>query len=88
MTDILSSKPGAEREKEGIVGQRVKRLEDPRLITGKGTFVDDLKLPGILYIQIVRSIEAHARIRKIDTSQAAAPHRWCLPTPDAALPQL
>ena len=72
MTDVLSSRPGAAREKEGIVGQRVKRLEDPRLITGKGTFVDDLKLPGLLYIQIVRSTEAHAHIRKIDTSLAAA----------------
>jgi carbon-monoxide dehydrogenase large subunit len=72
MTDVLSSRPGAAREKGGIVGQRVKRLEDPRLITGKGTFVDDLKLPGLLYIQIIRSTEAHAHIRKIDTSRAAA----------------
>jgi len=50
----------------------VKRLEDPRLITGQGTFIDDLKLPGLLYMQVVRSTEAHARILTIDTSRAAA----------------
>lgn len=71
MHDILSSRPGATREGE-IVGQSVKRLEDPHLITGKGRFVDDLKIPGLLYIHIVRSTEAHAHIRKIDTSQATA----------------
>jgi aerobic carbon-monoxide dehydrogenase large subunit len=71
MHDVLSSRPGATRE-AGIVGQRVKRLEDPRLITGQGMFIEDLKLPGILYMQIVRSTEAHGRITKIDASGAAA----------------
>src|SRR5438132_879582 len=71
MNDVLSSRPGATREK-GVVGHPVKRLEDPRLITGQGTFIDDLKLPGLLYMQVVRSTEAHARILTIDTSRAAA----------------
>ena len=67
----VSVRPGGIPRGESIVGQRVKRLEDPRLITGKGTFVDDLKLSGLLYIQILRSTVAHAHIRKIDTSRAA-----------------
>lgn len=71
MHDVLSSRPGATRE-NSIVGQRVKRLEDLHLITGQGTFIDDLKLPKLLYMQIVRSTEAHARMLAIDTSRAAA----------------
>jgi carbon-monoxide dehydrogenase large subunit len=71
MHDVLSSRPGATREWE-LVGQSVKRLEDPRLITGRGKFIDDLKVLGLLYIHIVRSTEAHAHIRKIDTSGAVA----------------
>src|SRR5262249_2799200 len=45
---------------------------DPRLITGKGTYVDDVKLPGTTYAAFVRSPHAHARIRKIDTAAAAS----------------
>src|SRR5260370_3008142 len=71
MHDVLSSRPGVTRE-NSIVGQRVKRLEDLHLITGQGMFIDDLKLPRLLYMQIVRSTEAHARILTIDTSRAAA----------------
>ena len=71
MHDVLSSRPGLTRE-NSIVGQRVKRLEDLHLITGQGTFIDDLKLPKLLYMQIVRSTEAHARMLAIDTSRAAA----------------
>ena len=54
------------------VGARVRRKEDPRLITGRATYVDDLRLPGMLHVAIVRSVYAHARITGIDTSQAAA----------------
>lgn len=54
------------------LGQRVKRREDPRLITGKGRFTDDVQLPGMLYATIVRSPHAHARIKEIDTSKAQA----------------
>jgi carbon-monoxide dehydrogenase large subunit len=53
------------------VGESLRRKEDPRLITGKATYVDDMVLPGMLYMAIVRSPEAHARISSIDTSAAA-----------------
>jgi carbon-monoxide dehydrogenase large subunit len=52
------------------MGHSMKRKEDPRFIRGKGNYVDDIKLPGMLYMDIVRSPYAHARIKKIDTSKA------------------
>src|ERR1043166_7587123 len=55
-----------------LVGQRVKRREDPRLIRGGGTYVDDIKITGMQHIAFKRSDVAHARIRSIDTSAAAA----------------
>jgi carbon-monoxide dehydrogenase large subunit len=55
-----------------IVGQRIRRREDPRLLTGQGQFVDDLSLPGALYATFVRSPWAHARITGIDSSEAIA----------------
>ena len=56
----------------GYVGQAIRRKEDPRLITGKGTYVDDITLPGMLYMDIVRSPYAHATITNIDVSAALA----------------
>jgi carbon-monoxide dehydrogenase large subunit len=56
----------------GGYGHRVKRKEDPRFIRGKGTYIDDVKLPGMLYMDIVRSPYAHAKILKIDASKALA----------------
>lgn len=53
-------------------GARVARLEDPALLVGKGRFVDDVKLPGMLHACFVRSPHAHARIRGIDTNAAKA----------------
>ena len=55
-----------------MIGQRVRRREDPRFITGKGRYVDDLELPGALHAAFVRSDLAHARIVEIDASEAAA----------------
>jgi carbon-monoxide dehydrogenase large subunit len=55
-----------------LVGQRVKRREDPRLIQGRGTYVDDIALVGMLHLAFKRSDLAHARIRSIDTSAAEA----------------
>src|SRR3989440_2391706 len=55
----------------GHVGRSLKRKEDPRLITGKGIYVDDVVLPGMLHAAFVRSPEAHARIVSIDTAEAA-----------------
>lgn len=53
-----------------IFGSGIKRREDPRLITGKAKYTDDLALPGMLHMVIVRSPHAHARIKRIDTSKA------------------
>src|SRR5215469_13637599 len=55
-----------------LFGAAVKRREDPRLITGKGVYTDDVKLPGMLHMSVLRSPYAHARIRSIDTSRARA----------------
>ncbi len=55
-----------------LMGATVKRKEDPRLIRGAGAYVADLKLPGMLYLALVRSPYAHARIRGIDVSAAGA----------------
>src|SRR6266542_4482198 len=54
------------------LGHRVKRKEDDRFIRGKGTYIDDIKLPGMLHMAILRSPYAHATITGIDTSQAQA----------------
>ncbi len=55
-----------------VLGGVVKRREDPALIQGKGLYVDDVKLPGMLYAAFVRSPFAHARINSIDTAAALA----------------
>ncbi len=52
------------------VGQALRRKEDPRLITGRGRYVDDITLPGTLWASLVRSPEAHAKIVSIDKSAA------------------
>ncbi len=55
-----------------LVGQRVRRREDPRLIQGRGTYVDDVKLAGMLHLAFKRSDVAHGRILSIDTRAAEA----------------
>ena len=54
----------------GGMGHSVPRKEDPRFIRGRGKYVDDIKLPGMLHLDIVRSPLAHARIRNINTEKA------------------
>lgn len=54
-----------------VLGASIKRREDPRFITGKGNYTDDLKLPGLTHAVFVRSPHANAKIRRIDTSKAA-----------------
>ena len=54
------------------LGHSRKRVEDARFIQGKGNYIDDLKLPGMLYLDIVRSPYAHARIKSINTDKAMA----------------
>lgn len=57
---------------ERHVGQPLRRKEDPRLITGKARYIDDIALPGTLWAAFVRSPEAHARIVSIDAGAARA----------------
>ncbi len=54
-----------------IIGARVQRVEDPRLLAGQGRFIDDLNLPGTLHVAFARSDHAHARIVEIDSAVAA-----------------
>jgi len=53
-------------------GERIRRNEDPRLLTGAGTFVDDVALPNLFHAALLRSPHAHARVRRVDTTQAKA----------------
>src|SRR5579875_421005 len=53
-----------------FIGQRIRRREDPKLIAGKASYVDDIRLPGTLHAAFLRSPHAHARIKSIDTSAA------------------
>ncbi|MEX0705214.1 MAG: hypothetical protein WD041_01205, partial [Nitriliruptoraceae bacterium] len=60
--------------KIGGLGARQRRVEDNRFIRGRGNYVDDVVLPGMLHMEILRSPLAHARIRSIDVSGA-----WAIP---------
>jgi carbon-monoxide dehydrogenase large subunit len=53
-----------------MIGARAKRNEDPRLLTGRALFIDDLDLPGMVHVAFLRSPHAHARLRKVDVSRA------------------
>lgn len=66
VADDVASRPSS------WLGSRVKRVEDPRLLTGRGRYVDDIDLPGALQAAVLRSPLPHARIRSIDTAQALA----------------
>jgi carbon-monoxide dehydrogenase large subunit len=55
-----------------VIGQSIKRREDPRLITGEAKYLDDIQLPGLAHAAILRSPYAHARIVSIDVSKAQA----------------
>ena len=65
MTDPVHLRPK-------IIGARIKRTEDPRLLAGRGSFVDDRQVPNALYVAFRRSDQAHARIAAIDTAKARA----------------
>ena len=52
------------------IGAPIRRGEDIRFLTGKATFIDDVKLPGMLYATVLRSPHAHARIKSVDVSEA------------------
>ena len=65
--------PSRQREKPGQVlkwiGQSMKRVEDPRLMTGNGRYIDDIDLPNMLHAAALRSPYAHARIVSISTAR-------------------
>ena len=69
MNDMSPNRAEREAKLEGL-GCKRKRVEDIRFTQGKGNYVDDLKLPGMLFGDFVRSPYAHARIKKIDTKKA------------------
>ena len=54
------------------LGQRVQRVEDPRYLLGRGSYVDDIDLPGTLHVAFLRSPYGHALIGRVDTTAAAA----------------
>jgi len=56
----------------GVIGDRIRRKEDERFLRGRGNYVDDVALPGMLHMAILRSPHAHARIRSIATEKAQA----------------
>ena len=53
-----------------LVGARIHRREDPRLVSGRGRYVDDFTLPGMLHMALVRSPHAHARVGGVDVTEA------------------
>ncbi|MEO6859770.1 MAG: xanthine dehydrogenase family protein molybdopterin-binding subunit [Solirubrobacteraceae bacterium] len=70
-----------------MIGQRIRRREDPRFITGRGRYVDDLELPGALHATFIRSDLAHARIIGIDASAAVAAGARVYIAADVPLPK-
>ena len=56
----------------GRIGESIKRKEDGRFIRGKGNYLDDIELPGMLHMAILRSPHAHARIKSVDTAAASS----------------
>jgi carbon-monoxide dehydrogenase large subunit len=61
-----------EYSSNGLIGASIRRVEDPLLLIGKGCFVDDINLPGLLHMVVLRSPYAHAKIHSIDTQAAKA----------------
>jgi carbon-monoxide dehydrogenase large subunit len=53
-----------------LVGQSIERVEDARFLAGRGTYVDDIRLPGLVHAAVLRSSVAHGRLRSIDVSTA------------------
>jgi aerobic carbon-monoxide dehydrogenase large subunit len=60
----------SEGDREPYVGRPLKRTEDPKLITGRGLYVDDITLPGLAHLAFLRSPHAHARVIALRTDAA------------------
>jgi carbon-monoxide dehydrogenase large subunit len=74
MTTTAGESRALDEIKIGGLGSSRKRVEDDRFIRGKGNYTDDVVLPGMLHMEILRSPLPHARITSIDTSKA-----WAIP---------
>src|SRR5437588_11808863 len=84
MAEAPGSRPGGRTEHSrepvgqgrstmtSMVGAAVVRKEDPNLLVGRGTYVDNLRLPGMLHLAFARSVEPHARLLGVDVSAALA----------------
>jgi aerobic carbon-monoxide dehydrogenase large subunit len=72
MTALPPTLPASRGPAGGYIGSPIPRREDAHLLIGKGTFVDDLDIPGLVHAAMVRSPYAHARIRSINTAAARA----------------
>lgn len=73
-TNVIPPSRQREAPRTGLtwIGQSIKRVEDPRILTGNGGYIDDLKMPGMAHAAMVSSPHAHARILSIDASRAKA----------------
>ena len=69
MNDMTPTREQREAKLEGL-GCKRKRVEDIRFTQGKGNYVDDVKLPGMLHGDFVRSPHAHARVKSINSEEA------------------
>jgi carbon-monoxide dehydrogenase large subunit len=70
-SQVVSSAVQTSVQKEtSVIGRPLIRMEDPKFITGTGRFLDDIRLPGMLYGHFVRATYAHAKINGIDLSEA------------------
>src|SRR3989442_4420461 len=58
------------KEESPVLGQLLKSVEDPKFIAGTGLFADDIPLPDVLHSVFVRSLYAHARIKRVDVTEA------------------
>ncbi|CAN5763292.1 aerobic carbon-monoxide dehydrogenase large subunit [soil metagenome] len=72
MTVTEESVEGAAEKPKDWLGQSIKRKEDDRFLAGRGNYIEDIDLPNMLHMAILRSPYAHARINSIDTSEATA----------------
>lgn len=78
--------PAATGKPRPEVGRSRTRKEDARLVTGRTTWTDNITVPGLLHLAILRSPVAHARIDRVDVSPALKRPGWSPPSPDATWP--
>ena len=69
-TEVTSAAASPAMAAGRYIGQSVRRREDPRLLTGRGRYVDDVVVPGVLHAAFVRSTVAHGQLRGVDVEEA------------------